>query len=195
MRPRVSVSRSSSARRTCLMRPAPVGYRVGARPQFSPRYACRSLPADVGPNLREHLGSALQSGSSNRTPASQRFEHMLVREAFHDALPASERRRLHDREAQRMRARADREPRFPGRPSPSISRIRRACQRRRSRRMEAGCASGGVASFIRRRGALLQPRTYSSLTIRAGRCCARPPAPRAGRGANRRGRSRCGTAE
>ena len=53
--------------------------------------------------------SALQSGLIEPDAGgSLRFEHMLVREAFHDALPAAERRRLHEREAQRMRARADR---------------------------------------------------------------------------------------
>jgi tetratricopeptide (TPR) repeat protein len=60
------------------------------------------------PELRAHLASALQSGLIEPDAGgSLRFEHMLVREAFHDALPAAERHRLHEREAQRMRARAD----------------------------------------------------------------------------------------
>ena len=59
--------------------------------------------------LRQQLASALQCGLIEQdTGGWLRFEHMLVREAFHDALPASERRRLHEREAQRMRARAER---------------------------------------------------------------------------------------
>lgn len=59
--------------------------------------------------VRDHLAAALISGLLEKdSGGSMRFEHMLVREAFHDSLPASDRRTLHEREALRMRARAER---------------------------------------------------------------------------------------
>jgi tetratricopeptide (TPR) repeat protein len=71
--------------------------------------ALAELAGHAVPDLHEHLAAALESGIIEQDAGgSLRFEHMLVREAFHDALPASERRRLHEREAQRMHARADR---------------------------------------------------------------------------------------
>jgi tetratricopeptide (TPR) repeat protein len=57
--------------------------------------------------LRERLAPALASGLIEPDAGGLRFEHMLVREAFHDALPAAERRLLHEREARRMQARAN----------------------------------------------------------------------------------------
>jgi predicted ATPase len=57
--------------------------------------------------LRERLAPALASGLIEPDAGGLRFEHMLVREAFHDALPAADRRMLHEREARRMQARAD----------------------------------------------------------------------------------------
>jgi tetratricopeptide (TPR) repeat protein len=60
-------------------------------------------------DLREPLAPALASGLLEEdTGGGLRFEHMLVREAFHDVLPATDRRMLHEREAQRMRSRAER---------------------------------------------------------------------------------------
>jgi tetratricopeptide (TPR) repeat protein len=60
------------------------------------------------PDLQESLAPALASGLLEKDAgAGLRFEHMLVREAFHDALPVTERRMLHEREAQRMRSRAE----------------------------------------------------------------------------------------
>jgi tetratricopeptide (TPR) repeat protein len=59
--------------------------------------------------LPELLEPALACGLLERDAgAGLRFEHMLVREAFHETLPGTERRLLHEREAQRMRQRADR---------------------------------------------------------------------------------------
>lgn len=59
--------------------------------------------------VREQLRPALACGLlENDAGTALRFEHMLVREAFHETLDAAERRRLHEREAQRMRARAER---------------------------------------------------------------------------------------
>jgi predicted ATPase len=59
--------------------------------------------------LHAALEPALASGLLERdTSAGLRFEHMLVREAFRDTLSAADRRLLHEREAQRMRARAAR---------------------------------------------------------------------------------------
>ena len=59
--------------------------------------------------LQAALAPALGSGLLEKDAGGGlRFEHMLVREAFHDALPAAERRLLHEREAQRMRSRAER---------------------------------------------------------------------------------------
>ena len=59
--------------------------------------------------VRDQLAAALASGLVEQdSGGSLRFEHVLVREAFHDALPASDRRTLHEREALRMRARAER---------------------------------------------------------------------------------------
>jgi predicted ATPase len=61
------------------------------------------------PQVNDQLAAALSSGLLEQdTGGSLRFEHVLVREAFHDALPVSERRTLHEREALRMRARAER---------------------------------------------------------------------------------------
>ena len=60
--------------------------------------------ADVG----ESLAAAVASGLLEVDSGGLRFEHMLVREAFHDALPPIERRQLHEREAQRMRSKAER---------------------------------------------------------------------------------------
>jgi predicted ATPase len=58
--------------------------------------------------LQARLEPALQSGLMEEdTRGGLRFEHMLVREAFHDALPPADRRALHEREARRMQARAD----------------------------------------------------------------------------------------
>jgi tetratricopeptide (TPR) repeat protein len=59
--------------------------------------------------LRGLLEPALACGLLEKDAGAElRFEHMLVREAFHETLPADERRGLHEREAQRMRSRADR---------------------------------------------------------------------------------------
>jgi tetratricopeptide (TPR) repeat protein len=58
------------------------------------------------PDLRTRLAPALASGLIEAdTNGGLRFEHMLVREAFHDALAPDERRRLHEQEAQRIQAR------------------------------------------------------------------------------------------
>jgi hypothetical protein len=58
--------------------------------------------------LQVRLEPALDSGLiEQETRGGLRFEHMLVREAFHDALPPADRRGLHEREARRMRSRAD----------------------------------------------------------------------------------------
>lgn len=58
--------------------------------------------------LRARLAPALDCGLLEETSAGGlRFEHMLVREAFHEALPPAERRALHEREAQRMQARVN----------------------------------------------------------------------------------------
>ncbi|HEU4590183.1 MAG TPA: AAA family ATPase [Steroidobacteraceae bacterium] len=70
--------------------------------------ALAEISACTEEQLRERLEPALASGLLERDSGALRFEHMLVREAFHESLPATERRRLHEREAQRMRARADR---------------------------------------------------------------------------------------
>jgi tetratricopeptide (TPR) repeat protein len=61
--------------------------------------------AEVGECLAPALESGLLEQDSGK---GLRFEHMLVREAFHDALPPIERRHLHQREAQRMRSKAER---------------------------------------------------------------------------------------
>jgi hypothetical protein len=59
-------------------------------------------------DLQAALAPALSSGFLEKdTGGGLRFEHMLVREAFHDALPVADRRMLHEREAQRMRSRAE----------------------------------------------------------------------------------------
>jgi hypothetical protein len=64
--------------------------------------------------LRERLAPALASGLIEPDAGGGlRFEHMLVREAFHDELPAAERRLLHEREARRMQARANPEAVLP----------------------------------------------------------------------------------
>lgn len=58
-------------------------------------------------SLEETLAPAIASGLLEvDASGGLRFEHMLVREAFHDDLPIAERRRLHERESQRMRRRA-----------------------------------------------------------------------------------------
>jgi tetratricopeptide (TPR) repeat protein len=59
--------------------------------------------------LRGLLDPALACGLLEKDAGTElRFEHMLVREAFHETLPADDRRGLHEREAQRMRSRAER---------------------------------------------------------------------------------------
>ena len=59
--------------------------------------------------LHELLAPALACGLLEKDAGTAlRFEHMLVREAIHEALPPTHRRELHEREAQRMRVRADR---------------------------------------------------------------------------------------
>ncbi|MDF3019121.1 MAG: regulatory protein LuxR [Steroidobacteraceae bacterium] len=58
--------------------------------------------------LHERLQPALASRLIEQdSSGSLRFEHMLVREAFHESLSPAERRALHQQEAQRMQARAD----------------------------------------------------------------------------------------
>ncbi|HEU4781061.1 MAG TPA: AAA family ATPase [Steroidobacteraceae bacterium] len=65
-------------------------------------------------DLLAHLAPALASGLIEPdTPDGLRFEHMLVREAFHDALPPAERRVLHEREAHRIQSRASRGAALP----------------------------------------------------------------------------------
>jgi predicted ATPase len=57
--------------------------------------------------LQSKLEPALDSGLIEPdTRGGLRFEHMLVREAFHDALPPADRRAWHEREARRMQAKA-----------------------------------------------------------------------------------------
>jgi hypothetical protein len=59
-------------------------------------------------DLQAPLAPALASGLLEKdTGGGLRFEHMLVREAFHDALSVADRRMLHEREAQRMRSKAE----------------------------------------------------------------------------------------
>jgi predicted ATPase len=57
--------------------------------------------------LQARLEPALESGLiETDTRGGMRFEHMLVREAFHDALPPADRRAWHEREARRMQLKA-----------------------------------------------------------------------------------------
>jgi predicted ATPase len=65
-------------------------------------------------DLRAQLAPALASGLIEPvTGGGLRFEHMLVREAFHNELPPAERRALHEREAHRMQSRATRGSTLP----------------------------------------------------------------------------------
>ena len=73
---------------------------------FQPTVLAETAGCDES-GLRVQLAPALAAGLVE--PDSRgglRFEHMLVREAFHDALPPAERRALHEREAHRIQARA-----------------------------------------------------------------------------------------
>ena len=64
--------------------------------------------------LLSQLAPALDSGLVEEdSRGGLRFEHMLVREAFHDALPAADRRAWHQREARRMQSKADAGARLP----------------------------------------------------------------------------------
>ncbi len=59
---------------------------------------------EVNEKLRPALEARLIEPESS---GCLRFEHMLVREAFHESLSTAERRALHQREAQRMQSRAE----------------------------------------------------------------------------------------
>ena len=102
-------------------------------------------------DLRARLAPALESGLiETATSGGLRFEHMLVREAFHDALPAAERRMLHEREARRMQAKANAGAiRAMGgiRAAPRGIRRRRAGAGRRS--LAQGRRPGGCATRLR----------------------------------------------
>ncbi len=63
--------------------------------------------------VRAQLAPALDCGLIEPDAGGLRFEHMLVREAFHDALAPAERRSLHEREAHRIQSRASREAALP----------------------------------------------------------------------------------
>ena len=74
---------------------------------FHPAVLARSAEC-TGDELHERLQPALASRLiEQESTGSLRFEHMLVREAFHESLSPAERRALHQQEAQRMQARAD----------------------------------------------------------------------------------------
>ncbi len=74
---------------------------------FHPAVLAETIGCDAA-ELQERLRPALDSHLLElESSGSLRFEHMLVREAFHESLSPAERRALHQREAQRMQSRAD----------------------------------------------------------------------------------------
>ena len=175
-----------------------LGIGLGARPQFSARCARRTC---------RHAGAGSAASSSRRRWQSGLIEHGRRRVI---ALRAHAGSRGISRCACRqpsgagcMSARPSAcapapiaEPRFPGPPWPSIS--------RNPARTRAPTASPhGGRRLIRPRRVIRSTTRRCATTARccilgrcrADRCRACPPAARAGRGADRRRRSRCGAAQ